>query len=761
MRTLFSFPLLFLFAQVSSAQTGTVRGFVYDKKTGEPVIFTTVQLAGTTFATATDYNGLYSLNKVPAGDYNLVVTSLEYDSMSAPVTVKANQIVSKTFYLEERTVEIKSVDVSAKREAAQTETQVSTISVTPKEVSMIPSVGGEPDIAQFLQVIPGVIFTGDQGGQLYIRGGSPIQTKVLLDGVTIYNPFHSIGLYSVFETDIVKSVDVYTGGFNAEYGDRISAVVDIKTRDGNKNRLAGKIAANPFLAKGILEGPLMKLKESGSSITFLLNTKISYLNKTSPKLYSYVDGGEIPYSFNDYYGKIAFNSSGGSKFNLFGFHFKDKANYQGVSEYEWNSLGLGTNFVIVPGQSKAIISGNVAYSNYDMNLKEGDAQPRKSSVGGFTIAMAFKYFLKNGEFSYGFDVNGFKTDYEFFNALGLKVQQDQNTTELGFFTRYKKVFGRVVFDPSIRLQYYASLAAVSVEPRLGLKVNATDKLRFKLAGGIYSQNLISGKSDRDVVNLFTSFLSGHEDKLTGPDGKEEKNNLQVAYHAIGGVEFNLSKSIEVNIEPYYKYFGRLIDINRNKLFPDDPDFMVETGDAYGLDFLLKYEYKNLYVWAGYSLGYVTHDDGVQEYSPHYDRRHNLNLVTTYRFGKKPIWEASARWNFGSGFPFTRTQSFYTDLGANFFEQGINTNYVTSNTQNSDDIGILYEDAINAGRLPTYHRMDLSLKCTFNFTERVTLDIIASVSNVYNRDNIFYFDRVRYERVNQLPVLPTLGVALSF
>lgn len=755
------FSLLF-FSTFSFAQTGTVRGSVYEKKSGEPVIFTTVSLQGTTFATSTDYNGFFSLSKVPPGDYSLVVSSLEFDSASVPVTIVAGQIVTKTFYLEERTVEIKGVDISAKREEAKTETQVSTISVTPKEVSMIPSVGGEPDIAQFLQVIPGVIFTGDQGGQLYIRGGSPIQTKVLLDGVTVYNPFHSIGLYSVFETDVVKSVDVYTGGFNAEYGDRISAVIDIKTRDGNKNRLAGKLSANPFLAKGILEGPLMKLKDNGSSITFLLNTKISYLDKTSPKLYPYVNDEQgIPYSFNDYYGKLAFNSKGGSRFNMFGFHFKDKATFEDVSEYEWNSLGLGTTFVIVPGQSKAIISGNVAYSNYDMNLVEGDNQPRYSSVGGFTIAMAFKYFLKNGEFNYGFDVNGFKTEYEFFNALGLKVEQNQNTTELGFFARYKKIFGRVVFDPSIRLQYYASLAAVSLEPRLGMKINATDKLRFKLAGGIYSQNLISGKSDRDVVNLFTSFLSGPEQKLVDANGKEQKNNLQIAYHAIGGVEFNPANFIEVNIEPYYKYFGRLIDINRNKVFPDDADFMVETGDAYGLDVLVKYDLKKLYIWTGYSLGYVQHDDGKQEYHPHYDRRHNLNVVTSYSFGKKPVWEASARWNFGTGFPFTRTQAFYPDFGSNFFNDGINTDYVTANTANEEDIGILYEDDLNAGRLPTYHRLDLSLKCTFNFSERMTLDIIASVSNVYNRENIFYFDRIRYERVNQLPVLPSLGVAFSF
>ncbi len=754
--------LFFLFTfSFASAQTGTLRGFAYSKDSGEPVIFVTVVLEGTTLGTSTDNNGFYSLSKVPVGDYSILISSLEFDSLRMEVTIKENQIISRSFYLEKRTVKIDQVEISAKREAAKTETQVSTVTVTAREINVLPSVGGETDIAQFLQIIPGVIFTGDQGGQLYVRGGSPIQTKVMLDGLTIYNPFHSIGLYSVFETDVIKSVDVYTGGFNAEYGNRISGIIDVKTRDGNKNRLAGKIAANPFLAKGILEGPLMKLKDNGTSITFLLNTKISYLDRTSPYLYSYAGEGGLPFSFSDYYGKLSFNTSGGSKLSMFGFHYKDKVNYQGVSEIEWNSLGIGTNFVVVPGQSKAVMSGNFAYSNYEMVLKEGDGKPRNSSIGGFNIGMAFNYFIKDGEFKYGFDINGFKTVFEFSNPVGLRVDQNQNTTELGFFFRYKKVIGKVVIDPSFRAQYYASLPTFSMEPRLGVKVNVTNRFRLKMAGGIYSQNLISGKPDRDVVNLFTSFLSGPEESLRDTDGNVAKNNLQIAYHAVGGVEFNITRSLELNVEPYYKRFGRLIEINRLKLLPQDANYMLETGDAYGLDVLLKYEFKKLYLWGGYSLAYVQRNDGMQTYYPHYDRRHNSNFVASYSFGKKPVWEASARWNFGTGFPFTRTQAFYPDFGSIFSNQGINTDYVTANIQNEEAIGILYEREINAGRLPTFHRLDLSLKASFSFTNRVTLDLVFSLTNVYDRANIFYFDRIRFERVDQLPILPSFGIAFSF
>ncbi len=428
--------------------------------------------------------------------------------------------------------------------------------------------------------------------------------------------------------------------------------------------------------------------------------------------------------------------------------------------------------MVVPGQAKVLISGNLAYTGYDIDLQEGDSKPRTSAVNSFTLGFAFTYFLKNGEFKYGFDVNWFETVFEFYNALGLKVDQNQNTTEIGFFLRYKKVFGKLVFEPSFRAQYYATLSTIWPEPRLSLKFNAHDKVRLKLAGGIYSQNLISGKSDRDVVNLFTSFLSGPEETIGDANGEQASNNLQIAYHAVFGIEYDLTSFLELNVEPYYKYYGRLIDINRNKTYedvaanssvPDEQkkDFLTETGHAYGLDVLLKFDYKKFYVWGSYSLAYVTHDDGKITFSPHYDRRHNFNLVASYKFGKKPVWEAGARWNYGSGFPFTRTQAFYPDLGNIFFQNGISTNYVTANPQNEEDIGIVYEEEINAGRLPSYHRLDLSLKCTIPFSKRVSMDITASVMNVYNRSNIFYYDRIRSERVDQLPVLPSLSVSLSF
>ncbi|MFM7901410.1 MAG: carboxypeptidase-like regulatory domain-containing protein, partial [Bacteroidota bacterium] len=320
----------------NAQNNGTVRGFVYDKSTGEPVLFTNVYLKGTTLGAATDVNGYYSISKIPAGNYVLTVTSVEYDTLATPITITSGDIQTKKLYLEKRTISLTAVNISAEKQEAKTEVKASVTKITPKELKQLPSVGGEPDLVQYLQVLPGVVFSGDQGGQLYIRGGTPIQNKVLLDGMVIYNPFHSIGLFSVFDTDIIRNADIYAGGHGAEYGGRISSVMDIKTRDGNKKRFGGKISSNPFVSKVIFEGPGKKAKSEGDGdASFIISTKSSFLDKTSKSLYSYAGEAGLPYTFNDLYAKFVTNNSNGSKLNIFGFSFNDRAKYAGIADYQW------------------------------------------------------------------------------------------------------------------------------------------------------------------------------------------------------------------------------------------------------------------------------------------------------------------------------------------------------------------------------------------------------------------------------------------
>ncbi len=763
-KSILTLLIILIGMETVSAQKGTIRGFVYDKENGEPVLFTNVYLRGTNYSGTTDVNGYYSINSIAPGNYLLMVTSIGYDSLLLNVEVKDGDLLSKQLYIKKGVIRLKTVEISAEKEAARTEVRTSVNKVTPRDIQMIPAVGGEPDFAQYLQVLPGVVSSGDQGGQLYIRGGTPVMNKVLLDGMVIYNPFHSIGLFSVFDADIIKNADVYTGGFNAEYGGRIASVMDITTRDGNKKRIAGKVSANTFSSKILVEGPLVKSKEGGSGSSFIFTAKNSYLNKTSPTIYKYIDEKGLPYSFTDIYSKISFYGGNGSKLSLFGFSFQDKANYQFVTNNEWKSAGGGFNFVLVPGNSANLIDGNFAYSKYRITQQEAEDNPRFSLVNGFNLDMNFTNYNKKNEVRYGFQILGFKTEYEKYNILNVKSGQKEYTTEFGSFVKYRWVKNKIVLEPGLRMHFYSSLSEISFEPRLGFKYNINDKIRFKLAGGFYSQNLLSTVSDRDVVNIFYGFLSGPESLPAKFDGKNVTSHLQKAKDAIAGMEIDLHRNLNLNVEVYYKKFVQLTNVNRDKVFPDNgdyedkpdnlkKDYIVESGNAYGGDIVLKYDYKRLYIWLVYSLGYVDRYNGNITYMPHFDRRHNANVVTSYTFGKKLNWVFNARWNIGSGFPFTKTAGFYEYLS---FNDGLYTNLNNTN----GDLGIIY-GKLNDGRLPPYHRLDFSLKKSFATGKNSVFEITASVINVYNRQNIFYFDRVRYKRIDQLPILPAIGATLTF
>ncbi|MEI6456722.1 MAG: carboxypeptidase-like regulatory domain-containing protein, partial [bacterium] len=508
-----SLPPLFLFLAVlvslpGWAQTGSIRGFVYEKESGEPVLFTNVYLARTTIGAPTDANGYFAITRIPPGEYTLMVTYVGFDTLKMPVTITPGELISKKLYLSKSTTTLSEINISAARQDKVRETQTSIIKVTPKDIQQIPAIGGQPDLAQYLQVLPGVIFTGDQGGQLYIRGGPPIQNKVLYDGMIVYNPFHSIGLFSVFDVDILKNVDVYTGGFNADYGGRISSVMDISTRDGNKKRFAGKVDVSTFGAKALIEGPIVRQKnENSTSASFIFSIKNSYLAQSSKIFYQYINEDGLPFNYLDIYGKIAINTPNGSKVGLFGFNFSDKATmYSKVVrngnliknpiDYHWDSYGGGLNFLAIPGRSSVLIEGNFAYSYYKVFFQEPNIDPsipniRSSSIGGFNGGLSFTYFFGRDALKYGLEMSGYKTVFDFYNSVGRYIPYSLNTTEVSAYAKYKWMPGKFIIEPGLRIQYYASLSTLSFEPRLAIKYNVARNFRLKMAAGMYSQNLIS------------------------------------------------------------------------------------------------------------------------------------------------------------------------------------------------------------------------------------------------------------------------------
>lgn len=779
MKLLITFSLFLIFSSIAVAQDFTIRGFVYDDK-GEPLPYEKVRLLSkdSTFlqGAATDLNGLYSFSKLAKGEYILKIQTTDYETVTKNISITGVKgIVDATFNLKKKDEirDLEDVVVSADDKSKRNEIQNSEFKLDKKGLERIPSMGAENDIVGAFSVTPGVTTTGDQGGQLYVRGGTPIQNKILLDGMTIYSPFHSIGFFSVFETELIQNATILTGGFDAKYGGRISSVMDITYRDGNRKEFGGKVSVSPFMAKAVLEGPMGKQKADGSSPagSYIFSAKHSLLDYTSKSLYPRINNGEgMPFTFTDVYGKMTFKGDTGSKFSAFGFHNRDSVNY-GIADLDWKSSGGGINFLVVPSSSPIIIKGHLNGSSYATTFLEVGTPMRSSSIGGFDLGFDFTYFLSGeGELNYGINLGGFNVNFETFNEAGRRIGAENWSTEIGTFLSYRYVSTRWVIQPSIRFQVYSSLGTISPEPRLGIKYNATDKLRLKMSGGRFSQNFTSASSDKDIVNLFNGLLSAptnvQETFVTQfQNEKNPKNGLQYAWHAIAGFEYDVTRKIMLNIEGYYKYFSQLSNINQNKIYEDiaqfsqiddiyKKDFILETGESYGVDFLVKYSDARLFLWAVYSYGYSTRWDGFQTYFPVFDRRHNVNLVGTYLFGKKKDLELSIRWNLGSGLPFTPTSGFYE---ANTFEGGVTTDYTTENANTvSTNLG-----AFNSERLPYYHRLDITVKKAFTFKNKTVLEIIGSITNAYDRKNIFYVNRVTGETIDQFPILPSLGVSYKF
>lgn len=775
--------ILFSASTLLAQKANTVRGFVYNSDDGEAAAYIKVIMKALDnnpnediIGAMTDIDGYFQFSKVDNGNFAIEIRGMEFEEINDTIVVAGNKIMTLRYELKKRddVKEIEEVAVYGNDQSKRTKIDISVNKLNQESLERLPAFGAENDILAAFSITPGVVTSGDQGGQLYVRGGTPIQNKILLDGMTIYNPFHSIGFFSVFETELIKSADIYTGGFDAQYGGRISSIMDITYKDGDLKKHGGVVSASPFMAKLVAEGPIWRNKKApGSGGSYIFSAKHALLDYTSKSLYPYTNDGQgMPFSFTDVYGKITIKSPEGSKFSIFGFSNNDKVNYTDIADLGWNSLGGGVNFRLVPTSSAMIIRGHLNGSNYAINFLENNGgKERNSSIGGFDLGFDFSYFLKNqSEITYGINISGFQTRFNTFNEVDREIKVENFNTELSAYLNYRLVKGRWVFNPGFRLQSYPSHSAVIPEPRLAIKYNLTENMRLNLSGGYYSQNFTSATSDRDVVNLFYGFLaapSNVQSKFTHPNGKETepKNGIQTSWHGIVGYEYDITKKVTANVEAYYKYFPKLSNINSNKLYDDTKDFntvpdvykkdfLIESGYSYGVDLLIQYTGNRLFLWGVYSYGNSSRWDGFEFYAPSFDRKHNINLVGTYAFLKDKSLEFSVRWNFGTGFPFTPTSGYYQ--GENF-DNGVTTDYTTSNP---NDLSILL-GGLNTERMPTYHRFDVTIKKRFTFKNKMELEVKAGVTNLYNRDNIFYVNRVTNEKIYQLPILPSLGLTFKF
>lgn len=734
---LLSTILLFTnYSLLSAQEMGNLRGFVTDSTSGEALVYANILFENTRIGVATDLNGFFSISSIPAGSYRISISFMGYKQANIPVLIEAGKTKQIRVKLIPSSYQLQTIEKVGER-VRDSEKYIGLTRISVKELELMPK-GVEPDVMRTLQFMPGVQSTGDVSARYYVRGGSSDQNMVLLNGVSVYNPFHAMGLFSIIDPEMINAMEFYKGGFAAEFGGRLSSVLNLVTKNGNRNRFAGSGSISFLTGKASLEGPI-----PGGS--FILTTRKSLFDNILKKYLNYKDA---PFEFFDYSFKANYSPNSElrhTRINVFAFGSNDQLKNNGVlnEEYEWSNSIYSANWFQVwesPIYSEfALSTSNFSGKVIPVNDK---ALARTNNVNDLTFKMDLTYlFTTKDELKIGFSVKTIKTDLYLENLYNTNTSIDDFAASINLYSKYRFLrFEDFTGEAGLRLNP-ASLSENNhfFEPRINTIYRLSPLISFKTAWGIYSQEMVALSSENEVISVFEPWLIV-PDYLTTPS----------AIHYAAGADINLSANINLNVEAYYKILKDVIELNNKKYSSEDPDLIAGSGESYGWEFQLKIS--DLYgfnLLGSYSLSWAYKDVKGWRYYPRYDSRHSGKLTMNYDIGKD--WFAGVNFVISSGLPFTQMEGFYDKLGIDQF----NNSWFIYETYNPFTI----LSSKNFGRLPFYHRLDLNiskkLKILYS-TFHLSFDII----NVYDRKNIFYFDRKTGNRVNMLPFLPTASIRME-
>jgi len=724
--------------EIFSQQKGTLRGVVSDSTSGEALAFGNVLIEELNTGASTDSRGYFIIPSLVANQtFTVVVSYIGYNTKKIRVKILPNQVNDIKVLLQPSSVQLETIEKVGERYGIETRTNISIERIPIKQLEALPR-GVETDIFRSLQYLPGIQSTGDVSGRYYVRGGDNNQNLVLLNNAVIYNPFHALGIFGVVDPDMINTVEFFKGGFPAEYSGRLSSVMKIITKEGNKNKFGAKASASFLTSKLLLEGPI----PNGS---FIMTGRKSFSNSV---LKNFFNEGNIPLDFHDLSFQLNYSNpdfAQGGKFTINGFFSNDKVDNNDPfrENVEWQNNIFGAKWFQV-GDSPLFYEFAIYTSQFKGKVipNFSDVRLSENEVTDITLQMDFSYVFDNKDaILVGFHVKQLETKLLLQNTNAAEVKLDGSGANISVYGKYKFLqFDNAGLDLGIRANLTRFMSQVKksmVEPRLNFFIKPLERLTFKGAIGIYQQEITTLSDDNDVINVFDPFI------IT-PNYLEPASSNQY----IAGMEWNISNNLTFTSEAYYKLTKDLPVINQKKIFDEEQDFISAESEAYGYEFSLKYNSSSLNAGASYTLAYAYRKIDELLYYPRYDTRHTVNLNLDLNIGAG--WHASAVWIYNSGLPFTQILGYYDkyyfdDLFAPWFFDPRKPYTILSVT--------------NLGRLPDYHRLDLSLskKLTLYF---MNLELSASIINAYDRNNIFYFKRDTGERVNMLPFLPTATVRVE-
>jgi outer membrane receptor for ferrienterochelin and colicin len=787
------FLLIFTIVYITSvfAQKTTISGFIKEKKSGESLIGASVFLPDKKTGTVSNLYGYYSIT-VNAGSSNLVYSFVGYKPIVLTLNVLKDTTININF---ESNVDLKTVEITAKRsDQIQNTTQMSYAEIPIHQINSLPVILGEKDVMRAIQLLPGVQSGAEGTTGLYVRGGGPDQNLILLDGVPVYNASHLFGFFSIFNTDALNSVELVKGGFPARYGGRLSSVLDIRMKEGNRKEFQTQGSIGLVSARISTEGPI--IKDKTSFIVSARRTYIDFLARPIIRNRAAREGDNLTagYYFYDVNAKINHDLNEKNKLFFSIYHGKDLAytdfkpsdddGNNIVGDLGWGNLtaALRLNSVInkkIFANTTATFSRYNFFVNQSITTQISDAgntgnstfqYKYNSEIYDWTLKTDFDYYL-NDRSSIKFGVgNIYHTFQPGVSAINLSADLNQNSSA-GIDTTFgaNRIFANEYYayaEDDIRLTDKININTglnfsgykvqnqnfLSLQPRLSLLYRFSRNWSFKSSYANMRQfiHLLANSS----IGLPTDLWVSATDKVK----PMESNQIAIGFARTFFDEY------EFSFESYYKTMRNLIEYKSGASFinaGNNWEDKIEMGDglAYGLELFLQKKSGKLTGWIGYTLSWTNRTfeniNFGKTFPYRYDRRHDIAITFNYKFNDRI--DAGLTWVYGTGNAVTLSNEemiVNPDQNLGFFNP--------SNQFSS----VNFAAERNAFREPHYHRLDAGINFTKSFPKWTRIWRFG-VYNLYNRKNPFYlfFDNEDNKRVLKqitlFPLIPSISFEFKF
>ena len=735
-----------LAAMPVAAQTPgvTLSGFVTDADNGESLPLASIVLTQVQLGAASNSSGYYAVKEVPAGTYEVVISYIGYKSWRDTLAF-SDRDVRLDVALQVESVDLAEIVIEAeRREELEQATQSSFIALQVEPLQQMPAIG-EADLLRSLQLLPGIQSASDISSGLYVRGGGPDQTAILLDHIPLYNPSHMFGFFSTFNPDAIKDVQLYKGAYPAAYGRTLGAVLDVSNREGNRQRFSGRGGISLIASRLLAEGPVGQ----GS---WMMAGRRTYLEPVLSAVRSFDIDIPLNYYFYDFNGKVN-QRWGDDTFTVSTYWGQDDLRVDAEEEDEsfadlrWGNRAVTARWtrVFSPTLFGHFMAAGSSYENTLLFSFFGTSFGISNSIRDWSLKGDVDYFAnRNHTLTLGFLATLFEFDYsQSFNQEEETLYQKsvlasayvQDEWQAGPLTRLRFGGRGTYFSVGDRLHFM---------PRLSLSRALSDNIRVKAAAGMY----------RQYLQLITSEAFSGGDFWVPLDDTVEPGR---SYQGVVGTEWNPSKRYQLSVEAYYTDLANLVVLD-NAVAVDSESTRSEDifksggrGWASGVEVFLQRRTGALTGWIGYTLGWTRRTfselNRGRAFPPKYDRRHDLSFVVSYHLGK---------WRLGSNLVYATGQAF-TPASARYSLRdpatGALQDYVLPANRNS-------------ARLLPYHRLDASASRQFGLWG-LDVEFYLQIFNIYSRRNEWFVQfntnnpETEPEVIKQLPIVPTLGFNFSF